>query len=159
LPAADDPEESGPFIEEVRDKEKMVKHFGKLTSDARRHARQSKLVVGETVLMENRPVAGRQPRFSVVPFKIVEKNGGTVTIQNEDGQIFRRSTCQVKKMPLVQDQPEEPEQSAANSARDSIEIDSNNLANGSVQRNVDPSGTVNFKFRLRKSFFLFGFFF
>lgn len=107
MPADRNVEQSGPVLGEVRDKDKLEKFRGKVVGDNRRRAKVSELAVGDTVLMENRPASGLQPRFSIVPFKIVEKKGGTVTIESKDGQIFRRSTCQVKKIPTDQNLSED----------------------------------------------------
>lgn len=40
---------------------------------------------------------GLEPRFSSLPFKIIEKLGETVKIQNVKGTVYSRCTDQVKK--------------------------------------------------------------
>lgn len=99
MPVDENADQEGPLIGEVRDRDKLEKFRGKIAGDKRRRAKESSLAIGDLVLMENRPATGLQPRFNTTPFKIIEKKGGTVTIQNENGQIFRRSTCQVKRLP------------------------------------------------------------
>lgn len=136
LPTVEDPERNEPVIEEARDKDKVEKHLGKLTGDARRRAKKSSLEIGDVVLMETKPTSGLQSKFGTTPFTIIEKRGGTVTIRNEEGTTYRRSTCQVKKMPVERAHLGEPASEPSEDGEPASEPSEN--GGGSENENETP---------------------
>lgn len=88
----------GPDREQARDRDRIVKYATGVRMNEKRRARESNLKVGDVVFMENKTRKGLEPRFTPIPFTIIEKLGGSIRIRNEEGTEYRRCTNQVKRV-------------------------------------------------------------
>ncbi|XP_062538889.1 uncharacterized protein K02A2.6-like [Armigeres subalbatus] len=61
--------------EETRDKDTIKKMQGKLYADKRRHAKESAISVGDTVMIKNYDMGKLEPRFRLEKYSVIQKNG------------------------------------------------------------------------------------
>jgi hypothetical protein len=85
-------EVSKPETESVRDRDAEKKEIGKAYSDARRHAVESSISVGDEVLLKQKHQNKFSTTFEPTPYEVVEKHGNQVVIQSPcKTRIFRRN--------------------------------------------------------------------
>ena len=111
----------GPDEEQARDRDRITKYMTGVALNQRRNAKESSLKIGDVVYIENKLRHGLEPRFSGVPFTIIEKMGGTVKVRNEEGVEYKRCTNQVKKAPVIDDVSLEEHQEIQKSGGDGKE--------------------------------------
>lgn len=85
--------------ESVRDKDAIRKMQGKIYADQRRHAKTSKIEVGDEVMIKNFNSGKLEPTFRLEKFKVVSKSGNDTTVKGEDGVTLRRSVTHLRKWP------------------------------------------------------------
>ena len=69
--------------EEVRDNDWQKKLQGKVQADTDRNARESNIQIGDTVLLKANKINKPTPNFDSIPQTVVEKDGRTVTVEDE----------------------------------------------------------------------------
>lgn len=104
--------------ENMREDDAIAKLMGKIYSDKRRHARDSDIRVGDTVLVKNLKPGKLEPNFMSTPFKVVEKVQGDTTVQNEEGIKYRRHVSHLKRFPGTRGEDEQQEPSSSTSQSD-----------------------------------------
>ena len=79
---------------EVRDKD--CKNKGKIYADAKRQACENDMKAGDSVLVQQE----KENKFSTVfnprPFTLVQKNGNSVRIESDTGNLYKRNVTEVK---------------------------------------------------------------
>ncbi|XP_058458875.1 uncharacterized protein K02A2.6-like [Malaya genurostris] len=90
--------------EETRDKDSIKKMQGKLYADKRRHARESEIAVGDTVMIKCYETGKLEPSFHSEKYTVIQKNGNDVVVLNEDGVKYRRPVAHLKKWNTTRDQ-------------------------------------------------------
>ena len=83
--------------QEVRDRDSEAKEKGKLYADEKRHARESDVKEGDTVLLKQEQRNKLTPTFRPKPFCVLEKTGNSVVVESPDGVQYKRNTTHVKK--------------------------------------------------------------
>nr|CAH7764203.1 unnamed protein product [Callosobruchus chinensis] len=86
--------------EEVRDKDSLVKQKGKEYADKRRHARDSEITEGDTVILKRMRKENKlDTTFDATPHTVISKNGGDVTAKNDvTGEEVRRNVLHMKRV-------------------------------------------------------------
>lgn len=104
--------------EEMRDRDRIVKHQAKEIRDKRVGAKESLVAVGDEVLMKNMtPQNKLSSRFLATPARIVERYGNSLTLQTAEGQHYKRNTSHVRPLirpSSVEKRPEEQRQLSPN---------------------------------------------
>lgn len=92
--------ESTPVDTDFRDRDFVLKEKGKELADQQRYAKPSDIERGDTVLMQNlQPRNKISPTFYPDKFKVINKNGPRVEIQNSaSGKIYERNSAHLKKI-------------------------------------------------------------
>ncbi|XP_029717333.2 uncharacterized protein K02A2.6-like [Aedes albopictus] len=86
--------------EELRDRDRIVKHNAKECRDRRVGAKESQIEVGDEVLLKNMtPQNKLSSNFLSTAAKVIHRNGNSLTLETENGQVYKRNTSHVK--PLV----------------------------------------------------------
>lgn len=85
--------------EQVRDNDAIKKMQGKLYADERRHARESDIATGDTVMVKNYDSGKLEPNFKMEKFTVIARSGNDTIIANEDGVQYRRPVAHLKKWP------------------------------------------------------------
>lgn len=85
--------------EQVRDNDAIRKMQGKLYADERRHARESEITTGDTVMLKNYESGKLEPNFKMEKFMVLARSGNDTLIANEDGVKYRRPVAHLKKWP------------------------------------------------------------
>lgn len=100
--------ESTPNMDDVRERDHLLKQKGKESEDRKRRAKESDLQVGDSVLMKNLlPGNKLTPTFDPSEYLIVNKEGPRVTWQNKvSNKFYERNVTHVKRIPPAE--PEEP---------------------------------------------------
>lgn len=84
---------------EVRDRDKEQKEKGKEYGDRKRRAKESDLAVGDKVYVKEIEHNKLTPNYNPIPHVVVNRNGGDVTIRNEQtGQTVRRNILHLKRV-------------------------------------------------------------
>lgn len=94
--------------EEMRENDAIAKQKGKIYSDRKRHARDSEIEVGDSVLVRNLKPGKLEPNFMSTPFKVMEKVDGDMIVQNENGSNYRRHSSHLKRFPISTEDAQEP---------------------------------------------------
>ncbi|XP_062704531.1 uncharacterized protein K02A2.6-like [Aedes albopictus] len=81
---------------ERRDKEQKMK--AKIREDTRRGARACRLNPGDTVIIERLNRAKGDSRFDTQKYTIIKNDNGSLTLQNDHGQIVKRHVTQTRKV-------------------------------------------------------------
>jgi hypothetical protein len=128
LPRAEFEEDrgKGPNEEQARDRDRIAKYTAGVSANENRKAKESEIKIGDWVRAEDKTRKGLEPKFGAEKFKVIEKQGGAVTIRGEDGREFRRCTNQLKKTgsptePLEEEDREEVRREGKNPAEDIVE--------------------------------------
>lgn len=94
-----------PKSSDFRDRDALKKFYGGRKENERRGARESEIVVGDTVLMKN--VLGGDKfklNFNQDEFVVTAMNGAHVTIKQKRGnKVFERNIAHLKKIPAEND--------------------------------------------------------
>ena len=83
-------------IEDVRDRDYQLKLKGKVYADAKRQAKQSNINKGDLFILKQDRENKLSETFSTNQYKVIEKKGNELTVQGEDGEVYRRNTSFVK---------------------------------------------------------------
>lgn len=104
LPHVDDLETIPPSTD-FRDRDLERKTFGKEREDAKRRARTSEIVVGDTVLMRNLLPANKlSTNFLKEKFTVIDKRGPNMTVRSDvSGKTFDRNISHFKLIPATED--------------------------------------------------------
>ncbi|XP_058816725.1 uncharacterized protein K02A2.6-like [Topomyia yanbarensis] len=85
--------------DEIRDRDLIHKYHAKMYRDKRVNALESNIGVGDQVLMKNQHRVNKlAPNFHAKPAVVIGRNGSSVTIQTEEGEIFRRNSSHLKRI-------------------------------------------------------------
>ncbi|XP_062557174.1 uncharacterized protein K02A2.6-like [Armigeres subalbatus] len=95
--------------EETRDKDTIKKMQGKLYADKRRHAKESVISVGDTVMIKNYDMGKLEPRFRLEKYSVIQKNGSDAIVLSADGTKYRRPVAHLKKWPNCHGQDDLPQ--------------------------------------------------
>lgn len=89
-----------PFTE-IRDRDKVAKEKGKEAEDLRRHAKESTIEEGDTVVIKNQVKKDKlTATFRDEDFTVVEKSGPKVLVRSTlDSSTYERNVRDVKKVP------------------------------------------------------------
>ncbi|XP_062699139.1 uncharacterized protein K02A2.6-like isoform X2 [Aedes albopictus] len=92
--------EVAPSRDEVADRDRFLKEKGKEEEDGKRHAVNSNLEVGDTVLMKNLLPANKlSTTFNPNEYLVVNKEGSRVTIQDKTSdKSYRRNVAHLKRI-------------------------------------------------------------
>ena len=112
----------------------------KYNADKTRHAKESEITEGNTVLLKQQAENKLSPTFKCEPYQVLSKRGNIVTIQR-DGVQYKRNITYVKKYHKEHDShPTEPcENLDMNRDRDDDV--------GPTTPNIDDRATENVKLR------------
>lgn len=92
--------------EETRDSDAIKKMKGKIYSDNQRDAKESRIAVGDEVMLKNYESGKLEANFKLEKFKVVRKTGSDVIVTNEEGLTYRRPVSHLKKWPSIRESPE-----------------------------------------------------
>ena len=98
-------------LQSIRDADTLKKMEGKEYADRKRHATESNLGVGDSVLLKQTPTNKLSTPFEPEPYKIVEKSGSQVTLQSDTGRTVKRNITATKE--FLTPVPESPSTSEA----------------------------------------------
>lgn len=95
LPSIEQPFE---VDEEVRDRDKMKKLAGKLYADKKRNAKINEIKEGDVVWLKRLIKTNKlSPAFDTEPFKVIERNGSELLVENMSSKAqYRRNVAHVK---------------------------------------------------------------
>lgn len=98
LPSIEDIETTPPSSD-YRDLDKINKEKGKIREDQRRHAQESDIQRGDTVLMENRlPSNKLATTFNKTKYTVLERAGSRATVEDQDtGKTYERNIVHFKR--------------------------------------------------------------
>ncbi|XP_062538124.1 uncharacterized protein LOC134206423 [Armigeres subalbatus] len=99
--------ETAPSSEDFRDRDWIQKYRSVDRENANRHAKASRIELGDTVLMQNLTPGNKlSTTYGQAEYTVLDKEGSHVTIQSDaTGKTFQRNTAHLKKI----DQPIEGE--------------------------------------------------
>ncbi|XP_062555305.1 uncharacterized protein K02A2.6-like isoform X1 [Armigeres subalbatus] len=99
--------ETAPSSEDFRDRDWIQKYRSVDRENANRHAKASRIELGDTVLMKNLTPGNKlSTTYGQAEYTVLDKEGSHVTIQSDaTGKTFQRNTAHLKKI----DQPIEGE--------------------------------------------------
>ena len=83
--------------EGIRDRDQIRKEIGKQYIDAKRHATETEVVVGDEVLLQQKKHDKLTTNFEHEPYKVVEKLGSQVLIRSPTGVHYKRNVAHTKK--------------------------------------------------------------
>lgn len=77
-----------------------MKTKGKEAEDSRRHARQSSIEIGDTVLAARTGNVGKlDTPYQTIEYDVIDRQGPSVTIQDTDsGGVYKRNVAHLKKV-------------------------------------------------------------
>lgn len=84
--------------EALRATDEAQKDKAKANEDRKRQAKESKLCIGDTVVVLNPTRAKGEARFDPPPFTVKEINHGDFVIESKEGKIFKRNATHLKKL-------------------------------------------------------------
>lgn len=107
--------QSQPVDEEVRDRDRIMKNKGKEYGDEKRHAKHIDIKEGDEVLVKRLVPSNKlATNYEPTEYKVIERNGSEVTIQNpETLSTYKRNVAHVKKTNNIQQSVETPNQEAS----------------------------------------------
>lgn len=86
-------------LEQMRDRDMILKEKHKTRADERRHVAYHKLREGDTVIIRNIQMGSLQPTFTAEEFKIIEVQGSKITVRSkESGRTYVRNSAHLKKL-------------------------------------------------------------
>lgn len=85
--------------DDARDRDALEKLKAKVAGDRRRKAIESPLCVGDKVMLRTSSKSKLIPTFGPTPFKITEKQGSRVMVEDEAGINYSRNVALCKKFP------------------------------------------------------------
>ncbi|XP_065094766.1 uncharacterized protein K02A2.6-like [Ochlerotatus camptorhynchus] len=90
-----------PILEdEIKDRDLMHKYQAKLYRDKRVNAQESNIGIGDQVLMKQQHRMNKlAPNFHPEPAVVIDRNGSNVIVQTEKGEIYRRNSSHLKRIP------------------------------------------------------------
>lgn len=71
---------------------------GKKREDAKRGARQCRIKLGDTVIVERRPRTKAESRFDPRKYTVTEERNGMLNLTDENGQTMKRHVSQTKRV-------------------------------------------------------------
>lgn len=83
--------------QDVQDRDAERKGASKLYADGKRHAGESDIVPGDTVLLRREQTGKLDTPFIPEPFQVMEKTGSQVTVESPAGARYFRNSSRVKK--------------------------------------------------------------
>ena len=92
----------------ARDNEQQTQQYQKCYIDKRRHAKESDISVGDTVLVNQQYKNKFSARFDKTPYVVIERKGTMVTAENEARRITR-NVSNFKKFKARTNQHDESE--------------------------------------------------
>lgn len=97
--------EVAPVRENFVERDFELKRKGKDAADNKRRATENDLQVGDVVVQKNVIKENKlTTRFNDKEFKVTERHGPVVTVENEEsGERYTRNVAHVKKIPNKQD--------------------------------------------------------
>lgn len=119
--------------EETADKDKEKKEKEKQYADARRHAKVSEIGIGDEVLVKRMKKANKlSSNYEPDPFKVVEKRGGSVVIEDEaSGTKYRRNISHLQKI-----NPPASMKDSSNTVKPIADLASNEIQGHRLQRST-----------------------
>ncbi|XP_053698986.1 uncharacterized protein LOC128745955 [Sabethes cyaneus] len=79
-------------------RDRKAKLEGKRREDIRRGARECRVKVGDTVIIQRQLRTKGQSRFSPTRYRVTGENNGSLVLLSEDGQIIKRHITQTKRV-------------------------------------------------------------
>ena len=83
--------------EEIRDRDWARKLTQKDYVDAKKHAVESQVEVGDQVLLRNTKINKLSPTYDPSPYEVIDRSRGEVTLRKKDGVEVKRNVSFVKK--------------------------------------------------------------
>lgn len=96
---------------EIRDNDRVKKFLRNMYQDKKRRARNSNIKVGDAVLVWNTRLRNGKGGFESKKFKVVKREGGRLTVRDENGAEWIRSTKHAVKS-HAEEKPEKSEDEA-----------------------------------------------
>ena len=81
----------------VRQRDAEHKQKGKIYADTKRHAAESDLKVGDSVLVKQQRENKLTPNFQSNPYVVTDKRGNAITARDTNGTVIKRNVTHVKK--------------------------------------------------------------
>ena len=92
------PESEQQWSESMREREAMQNLRSKENADKARGVHSSTIDEGDLVLLQTlTPRSKIEPRFEIQPYKVIQRDGSAVLIENEEKGMKLRNTSQMKK--------------------------------------------------------------
>lgn len=85
-------------VEKLRKNDEHQKKNAAASEDKKRMAKETKLAVGDTVVVLNTTRAKGDPKFDPTPYIIKEKKGGDFMLEASDGRTLKRNVTHLKKL-------------------------------------------------------------
>lgn len=86
---------------DIREKDAVTKLDSKQYADVNRGAKESKITVGDKVLLAHHPQRKGQPTFSEERYTVLTRDGAKVVVQSDRGVQYSRNIQDVKKVPIT----------------------------------------------------------
>ena len=90
----------------ARENEEKSQKYQKMYIDKKRHAKESDIAIGDTVLVKQQYKNKFSSRFDKAPYKVIQRKGTMITAENRTRRITR-NVSHFKKFPARVDQHEE----------------------------------------------------
>eukprot|EP00795_Rhopilema_esculentum_P005121 gene5121-biopygen179 len=90
----------------ARENEEKSQKYQKMYIDKKRHAKESDIAIGDTVLVKQQYKNKFSSRFDKAPYKVIQRKGTMITAENKTRRITR-NVSHFKKFPARVDQHEE----------------------------------------------------
>lgn len=115
------------FDEDIRDRDRIAKFKGKITTDRKRKAVPTEIKVGDTVLIHSKQTGKLKPNFDAGLHTVIARNDGALKLRSEDNVIVERFVAQVKKWPpeIGDDMGEQVEEADAQNTQEIVETETN----------------------------------
>lgn len=109
-----------PDIDSIRVRDHDEKEKGKLREDKKRGARESRIMVGDKVVLRRGTKRKGESNYNPTELEVTGKRKGDLTMETGDGQIVKRHITMAKKVVGKPDQPEPVEQAVNQRPRRTI---------------------------------------
>ena len=111
---------SRPQTESVRDRDAEKKELGKLYSDAKRHAAESNISVGDEVLLKQKHQNKFTTTFEPTPYEVIGKHGNQLVMQSPDkSRVVKRNITHTR--PYQRPEPDAQKEKTPVSAAETAE--------------------------------------
>ena len=85
--------------QEAKEKEQKRSTYNKSYADLHRGARESLIIVGDTVLVQQVKKHKLMPKFKTTPYKVIPRKGTTVVAENKEEHWITRNVSHFKRIP------------------------------------------------------------